>query len=407
VFVGPSPRLIALMGSKTAAREAAMRAGVPVVSGSDPFGSDAADSAVAEAAREVGYPLFVKAVAGGGGKGMRAVTAPEDLKGAVRAARSEAASAFGDSTIYLERQVAAPRHIEIQLLGDAHGTVLPFVERECSIQRRHQKVVEESPSPAIDAETRLAIAECAARIAREVGYTSAGTIEFLLDGAAKPPRWYFLEMNTRLQVEHPVTELVTGVDLVHWQLRIALGERLTMAPEQTLTPHGHAIECRVYAEDPDNGFLPMPGLVRALSIPGGPGIRDDRGIAAGSEIPTFYDSLISKLIVWGETRPIAIARLRRALREYRVVGLKTTIPFFQWLVGQSAFLDATFDTTDLDRLLSERRGRPFIAPDEDDLRDAAMLAALAQFLRGLRANSGESGHVDGGWRHAARTEGLR
>jgi acetyl-CoA carboxylase biotin carboxylase subunit len=406
-FVGPSPAVIALMGSKTGARDAAITAGVPVVPGSGAFGPDAPDSAVADAARAIGFPLFVKAVAGGGGKGMRTVAAPAELGGAARAARSEAVSAFGDSTIYLERQVVAPRHIEIQLLGDAQGRVLPFVERECSIQRRHQKVVEESPSVAIDAETRVAIAECAARVAREVNYTSAGTIEFLLDGAAKPPRWYFLEMNTRLQVEHPVTELVTGIDLVQWQLRIALGERLTITREQALTARGHAIECRVYAEDPDNGFLPAPGLVRAIGVPGGPGIRDERGVAPGYEIPPFYDSMISKLVVWGESRAVAIARLRRALAEYRVAGLKTTIPFFQWLVTQPAFLDGAFDTTYLDRLLSERQGRPFVAPDEGDLRDAAILAAVAQSLRASRAASGEAGSLGGAWRRSARTEGLR
>ncbi len=407
IFVGPRPEVIALMGSKTAAREAAIKAGVPVVPGTEAFGSEAPETVLAEAARKIGFPLLVKAVAGGGGRGMRTVTAPEDLSGAVRAARSEAASAFDDSTVYLERQVVAPRHVEIQLLGDAHGTVLPFVERECSIQRRHQKVVEESPSPAIDAETRQAMAECAARVAREVGYTSAGTIEFLLDVTAKPPRWYFLEMNTRLQVEHPVTELVTGIDLVQWQLRLAMGGSLTVGPAQALTPRGHAIECRVYAEDPDNGFLPAPGLVRALDVPGGPGIRNDRGVAPGFEIPAFYDSMIAKLIVWSDTRAAAIARLRCALDEYRIVGLRTTIPFFQWLVRQAAFLDGAFDTTYLDRLLSERQGLAFVMPTEDDLQDAAILAALAQSIRARRATSGEAANLGGAWRRAARTEGLR
>src|SRR6185436_15069759 len=229
----------------------------------------------------IGYPLLVKAVAGGGGKGMRTVTDPAELSGAVSAARSEAGTAFGDAAVYLERQLVRPRHVEVQLLGDEHGTIVPFVERECSIQRRHQKLGEETPSRAVSPSLRRAMTTAAAAVARTVGYTNAGTIEFLLDEDGK---FYFLEMNTRLQVEHPVTELVTGIDLVQWQLRIAMGERLTIPPERALTPVAHAIECRIYAEDPDAGFLPAPGLVRALSIPGGPGIRDDRGVAPGFDI---------------------------------------------------------------------------------------------------------------------------
>jgi acetyl/propionyl-CoA carboxylase alpha subunit len=259
-FVGPGPDAIRLMGNKTAAREAALRAGVPVVPGVEQsFAEDVAETVIVAEADRLGYPLLVKAVAGGGGKGMRAVDAPEQLPAAVRTARSEAKSAFGDATVYLERRLVGPRHVEIQLLADHHGTVLPFVERECSVQRRHQKVVEESPSPALDPDTRRAMAEGAAGVAAGVGYTNAGTIEFLLDADGQ---FYFLEMNTRLQVEHPVTEMVTGVDLVQWQLRIARDERLTVPAEQALTPRGHAIECRIYAEDPDRGFLPSPGLVR-------------------------------------------------------------------------------------------------------------------------------------------------
>ncbi len=341
-FVGPSARAIALMGGKTAARDVARAAGVPVVPGTAaPFGPDAADAEIAEAAARVGYPLIVKAVAGGGGKGMRTVLGPSDLAAAVRTARSEAGSAFGDSAIYLERRLIDPRHIEIQLLADHHGTVLPFVERECSIQRRHQKVVEESPSPVLSAQTRHAMADAAVKVARAAGYTNAGTIEFLLDSTGA---FYFLEMNTRLQVEHPVTEAVTGIDLVQWQLRIAQGERLTVLPEQALTSRGHAIECRIYAEDADRGFLPSPGLVRSLSVPGGPWVRDDRGVAPGFEVPVFYDSLIAKLTVWGETREEAVRRLTRALDEYRVVGVSTTLPFFRWLVRQPEFSAARFST---------------------------------------------------------------
>ncbi|HEX5071459.1 MAG TPA: acetyl-CoA carboxylase biotin carboxylase subunit [Vicinamibacterales bacterium] len=403
-FVGPTPRAIALMGSKTAARQAAQAAGVPVVPGTEtPFSDDASDGEIVAMAARIGYPLVVKAVAGGGGKGMRTVATPADLLAAVRTARSEAGAAFGDSAVYLERRLMHPRHIEIQLLGDHHGTVIPFVERECSIQRRHQKVVEESPSLALDQATRQRMAECAATVAKSVGYTNAGTIEFLLD---EDGQFYFLEMNTRLQVEHPVTELVTGIDLVHWQLRIAQGARLAIAPERALTPIAHAIECRIYAEDPDAGFLPAPGRVRALSIPGGPGIRDDRGVAAGFEIPVFYDSMISKLIAWGADRPQAIARLARALDEYRVVGVRTTLPFFQWLVRQPEFAAGRFDTTYLDRLLAERRGQPFVAPSASDEDDAAIVAAMAAWLRSHRAAAaaGDDGRA---WRRAARSEGLR
>jgi acetyl-CoA carboxylase biotin carboxylase subunit len=406
IFVGPSARAIALMGGKTAARDVAIRVGVPVVPGTaQPFGEDASDADVAAAAERVGYPLLVKAVAGGGGKGMRTVASAGALLPALRLARSEARSAFGDGAVYLERQIVDPRHVEIQLLGDHHGTVVPFVERECSIQRRHQKVVEEAPSAALDPGTRLAMAEAASRVARAAGYTNAGTIEFLLDASGA---FYFLEMNTRLQVEHPVTEAVTGIDLVQWQLRIALGERLTIAPEQALTPRGHAIECRIYAEDPDRGFLPSPGLVRGVAVPGGPGIRDDRGVDPGFEIPLFYDSLISKLIVWGESRQQAVQRLTRALDEYRVAGVSTTLPFFRWLVRQPAFEAGRFSTTYLDRVLAARDA-PFVEPTDEDARDAAVAAALSAWFLAHRAGTADSAPAAGSsaWRRAARTESLR
>jgi acetyl-CoA carboxylase biotin carboxylase subunit len=334
---------------------------------------------------------------------MRTVASAAELLSAVRTARSEARSAFGDSAVYLERRLVAPRHIEIQLLADQHGTVLPFVERECSVQRRHQKVIEESPSIVLDEKTRHAMAECAARVARSVGYTNAGTIEFLLGADGQ---FYFLEMNTRLQVEHPVTEAVTGIDLVRWQLRIAQGERLTIAPERALTPRGHAIECRIYAEDPDLGFLPSPGLVRAIGVPGGPGIRDDRGVAAGFDVPVFYDSMISKLIVSGDTRAETITRLQRALDEYRVVGVKTTVPFFRWLIRQPAFLDGRCDTTYLDTVLAERRGQPFADATARDADDAAVAVALAAWLRAHRAAADQPTPA-GAWRRAARTGALR
>jgi acetyl-CoA carboxylase biotin carboxylase subunit len=243
-------------------------------------------------------------------------------------------------------------------------------------------------------------------VARHVGYTSAGTIEFLFDGTVSPPRWYFLEMNTRLQVEHPVTEMVTGIDLVTWQLRIAMGERLTVEADQALTPRGHAIECRVYAEDPDRGFLPSPGLVRALQLPGGPGIRDDGGVAAGFEIPSFYDSMISKLVVWGATRDAAIDRLRRALGEYRIAGVSTTLPFFQWLVDQPAFRSGDFDTTYLDGVLAARHGDPFVTPTPQEESDTAIVAALAEWRRSRCSGSDVTGDR-GQWRRAARLDGVR
>lgn len=405
-FVGPSPEAITRMGSKTAARHVAIAAGVPVVPGTEePFAADAPDDAIVAEAARIGYPLVVKAVAGGGGKGMRTVDSPDGLLAAIRTARSEAGSAFGDPAVYLERKLLRARHIEIQLLGDSFGTVIPFVERECSIQRRHQKVVEESPSLALKEDTRRAMAECAAAVARTAGYTNAGTIEFLLDEAGS---FYFLEMNTRLQVEHPVTEMVTGIDLVHWQLRIAMGEPLTIDPAAALTPRAHAIECRIYAEDPDQGFMPSPGLVRAISVPGGPGVRDDRGVAPGFEIPLFYDSMIAKLIVWSGTRSGAIERLGRVLDEYRVIGVRTTLPFFRWLVSQPEFLSGAFDTAYLDRLLESRKGQPFVAPTEQDGEDAAIIAAVATWFRAHQASAGApTAAGTGAWQRAARLEGLR
>jgi acetyl-CoA carboxylase biotin carboxylase subunit len=404
-FIGPTPEAIERMGSKTAAREAAVAAGVPVVPGTDqPFGPSASDDEIARAAKGIGYPLLVKAVAGGGGKGMRVVTAPEDLSSAIRTARSEAGSAFGDSSVYLERRLTRPRHIEIQLLGDHFGTVVPFVERECSIQRRHQKVVEESPSLAVSPSLREKLAHAAAAVARKVGYTNAGTIEFLLDEEGS---FYFLEMNTRLQVEHPVTEVVTGLDLVHWQIRIARGERLEIDPARALTPIGHAIECRIYAEDPDQGFLPSPGLIRALRPASGPGIRDDGGVTAGFTVPVFYDSMIAKLVAWGGSRDEAIGRMARALEEYHVLGIRTTIPFFVWLMQQSEYRAGVYDTTWLDRLMKERQGRSFNELDEFDTTMVTIAAAIDAALSARVNRSAGEASADTAWQRAARIEGLR
>jgi acetyl-CoA carboxylase, biotin carboxylase subunit len=407
-FIGPTPQAIALMGSKTAARQAARRAGVPMVPGTEtPLGADASDAEIARVASAVGYPLLVKAVSGGGGKGMRTVTDPADLSGLVRRARSEAGAAFGDSSVYLERRISCPRHVEIQLLGDQHGIVVPFVERECSIQRRHQKVVEESPSPAMTPAIRHAMMSAAAAVARAVGYTNAGTIEFLLDEDGK---FYFLEMNTRLQVEHPITEMVTGIDLVRWQIRIARGERLELDPERLAVPHGHAIECRIYAEDPDNGFLPSPGRIVQLRAPAGPGIRDDSSATAGLDVPIFYDPLISKLIAWAEDRPATIARMQRALNEYVIAGIRTTIPFFSWLLAQPDFLAGRFHTAYLDEVLLGRNGRPFVEAEEATQTVAAIAAALGAVLSPdtvAAARNGQPAESDRRWKAQARAEGLR
>jgi acetyl-CoA carboxylase biotin carboxylase subunit len=404
VFIGPSPEAIALMGSKTAARQAAIAAGVAVVPGTEmPLAADAAFETIAEQADRIGYPVMVKAVAGGGGKGMRVVADRSDLSAAVRAARSEAGAAFGDSSIYLERRLVRPRHIEVQILADHHGTVIPFVERECSIQRRHQKVIEESPSPVVTTELRDRITSAAHAIAASVGYTNAGTLEFLL---AEDGQFYFLEMNTRLQVEHPITEMVTGIDLVQWQIRIARGERLTIDSALMRQPRGHAIECRVYAEDPEAGFMPSPGRIVALASPSGPGVRDDSGVEAGDEVPIYYDALISKLVTWGEDRSQAIARMRRALREYDVRGIRTTIPFFRWLLAQPVFKDAEFHTEFLDALLQQRRGEAFSEPDPS-LVEVALVAAAVHAAAQRNAVPPSREPATAGWLQRGREESLR
>ncbi len=406
-FIGPTPAAIRAMGSKTAARAVAAAAGVAIVPGTGaPLPAGCADAEVARAARDVGYPLMLKAVAGGGGKGMRLVMDESELSDSLRAARSEAQTSFGDSSVYLERRLERPRHVEVQLLGDAHGTVLPFVERECSIQRRHQKVLEESPSVAVTPDQRRALTDAAARVARRVGYTNAGTIEFLLDADGQ---FYFLEMNTRLQVEHPITEMVTGIDLVEWQLRIAQGEPLTLDPEALVTPRGHAIEARIYAEDPDDRFMPSPGHVTHLRAASGPGVRDDGGLTAPGDVPIYYDPMIAKLIAWGGDRPQSIARLARALREYEIEGIKTTIPFFRWLLTNEDYLAARVDTTWLDRVLSGRAGEPFWASDEPVADLASIAAAIHACTAKGTAGAGQAAvpAATGGWVAAARREALR
>ena len=403
-FVGPQPDVIALMGGKTASRQAAQQAGVPVVPGTEsPLADELSETEINAVADQIGYPLFVKAVAGGGGKGMRLVHGPADLFGAVRSARSEAQSAFGNSEVYLEWCVAVARHIEVQVLADEHGSVVPFVERECSIQRRHQKVIEETPSVAVNQDTRQALAAAAEALAKGVAYTNVGTVEFLLgvDG-----QFYFLEMNTRLQVEHPVTEMVTGVDLVRWQLRIAAGERLTLDAAEMLIPNGHAIECRIYAEDPAAGFIPSPGRITSLRAAAGPGIRDDSGVDAGFDVPVHYDSMVSKLVAWGTDRAQAIDRMARALTEYEVSGIKTTIPFFRWMLQHPDFVAGRFDTRFLDRLLESGEDVSFVDVPRDAEEVAVIATAIRAFL-GKAVSPPPEDSVKRAWWQAARLEGVR
>jgi len=401
-FIGPSPDVIETMGGKTAARRAAIEAGVPVVPGTEALPDTLNDEALCDRADEIGYPLFIKAVAGGGGRGMRRVADRAGVVVGVASARSEAGAAFGESTVYFERLVEGARHVEVQVLGDGHGVVVPFVERECSIQRRHQKVIEESPSVAVTPAIRAALAEAAVALSTAVSYASAGTLEFLLDPAG---RFYFLEMNTRLQVEHPVTELVTGIDLVQWQIRIARGEPLTVDPARALTAVGHAIECRVYAEDPDAGFLPAPGRITALRGPSGPGVRDDSGVEAGFDVPVFYDSMISKVSTWAPDRAGAIARMRSALHEYQIGGITTVIPALLWVLAQDRFRDGAFDTSFLDGELAARAGESFsdLTAEQTDL--AVVAAALSAYLS-VPPTTAAAAVGATPWRQAARLEGV-
>jgi acetyl-CoA carboxylase biotin carboxylase subunit len=397
VFVGPRSETIAAMGEKTSARRLAVEAGVPVVPGAlAPLDHPATLRAEAE---RLGYPVMLKAAAGGGGKGLRLVAGPDELVPALERAKSEAQSAFGDPSVYVEKALLRPRHIEIQVAADHHGSVVHLFERECSIQRRHQKVIEESPAPSVSGELRARMGALAVALCRRVGYRNVGTLEFLVDAEGAP---YFLEMNTRLQVEHPVTELVTGIDLVALQLRIAQGRPLPFGQED-LAQRGHAIECRVYAEDPDRGFLPSPGRIEGLRAPAGPGVRDDSGVYEGFVVPSHYDPLLSKLVAHGADRGEAIARLRRAVDEYRVVGVRTTLPLFARVLRDEAFARGEFDTGYLDRLLATP------APDDAGRDVAAALAAVAAFRerRAARLSTEEAAAPAGGWRRAGWREAVR
>ncbi len=406
-FIGPSPESMEMMGSKTRARQNMKKAGVPFVPGSE-RGLDI--DAATRLAEQIGYPIMLKAAAGGGGKGMRQVASPEELHSAYEAARSEAQRAFGDNEVYIEKLIINPRHVEMQIFGDEHGNVVYLGERECSVQRRHQKVLEESPSPIVDDDMRRRMGEIAVRVGKAANYFNAGTVEFLVD---QDRNFYFLEMNTRLQVEHPVTEFVTGLDLVHLQMHIASGEKLPFTQED-IQLRGHAIECRIYAEDPDNNFFPSPGQITRLISPSGPGIRRDSGMYEGWTVPLDYDPLLAKLVGYGENREQAIHRLLRALYEYFVGGIKTNISLFRRILKDPDFQAGNIDTGFLDRLLTKPSNetdarRPIIAA-----LGAAIFASMepkATLANGNGAGGGSNGKglaaAGSNWKRVARAEALR
>jgi acetyl-CoA carboxylase biotin carboxylase subunit len=364
VFIGPTPEAIEKMGDKVTARQIMQKAKVPVVPGTDVLGNE---DEVLQAAERIGFPVMFKASAGGGGKGMRLVHSRDEVVSALRGVRSEAKSSFGDDRMYMEKFVEKPRHVEFQVLGDTYGNIIHLYERECSLQRRHQKVIEESPSMAINDAIREQMGQVAVEAARAVNYVGAGTIEFLVDARQN---FYFLEMNTRIQVEHPVTELVTGVDLVKAQIEIAAGEPLTLQ-QKDIQQRGWAVECRIYAEDPAREFFPSPGKIEILRIPGGNGIRDDSGVYEGWDVPIYYDPMISKLSAYGRTRTEAIQRMLRALQEYTVEGIVTNIPFHRWALQHPRFIAGDLDTGFIEK---EFHGLPY---EEDALQQEVILTAAA------------------------------
>ena len=398
IFVGPPASAMRALGSKTQARQAADRVGMPRVPGS--VTGLAGVEEAGRVAAGIGYPVMLKAAAGGGGKGMRAVMGPDEMVAAYAAAASEAERSFGSGEVYLEKLIERPRHIEIQVMADEHGNCVYMGERECSVQRRHQKVIEEAPSAVVGEELRRRMGEAAVRLALSAGYVNAGTVEFLLDAEEN---FYFLEMNTRLQVEHPVTEMVTGLDLVQMQLRVAMGEPLGLVQEDVRL-RGHAIECRVYAEDPENNFFPSPGLITRLVQPGGPGIREDCGVYAGWAVPLEYDPMLSKLVAFGETREAAIDRMLRALGEYVVGGIKTNLSLFRRILMDADFRAARIDTGYLERLLTGGSRAEGAEMPEDV---AALAAALFVALERDAGPGVGSASQESRWGLAGRREGLR
>lgn len=362
LFIGPSPEAIELMGLKTEARRRMLDAGVPVVPGTEPL--DTFELCQSEA-EEIGYPVLIKAAAGGGGKGMRMVVEPKDLKNAFEASRREAQSAFGDQRVYIEKYLNKPRHVEFQILADLHGNIKHLYERECSIQRRHQKIIEETPSPILDEKMRSRMGGVAIEAARACQYTNAGTVEFLVDADRN---FYFLEMNTRLQVEHPITEMITGIDIVKKQIDISEGKKISL---EEVSRRGAAMECRIYAEDPDNNFLPSPGLIKGLSDPGGPGVRNDTGVYAGYTIPMEYDPMISKLVTWGEDRNQVITRMLRALEEYHLLGIRTNISYLRRIINHPRFISGDYDTLFISNYLND------LSQSNESQEESIALAAAA------------------------------
>lgn len=400
VFIGPKSETITLLGDKIQAREAALRAGLPVVPGADIDGDDLATAL--KAAEKVGYPILVKAAAGGGGKGMRVVENPEDFEEAVGRAASEAKSAFGDGRVFIERYLKRPRHIEFQILADQHGNCIHLGERECSIQRRHQKLIEESPSPVVTPQMRQTMGTAAVKIAKETGYVGAGTVEFLVD---EDLSFFFLEVNTRLQVEHPVTELVTGIDLVLAQIDVAEGNPLTIT-EKDIALRGHAIECRISAEDIHSNFMPSTGKLSHYRIPAGPGVRVDSGVVIYSDIPIYYDPMFAKLIVWGADRAEAIRRMNRALEEFRISGVKTTIGFHRAVMNNTAFAEGRLST----RFIEEEYPDGNFTPLTDaQAEQAAIAIAVDKFIKARRIAVDSASRTRGAsnWKEHHRRENLR
>jgi acetyl-CoA carboxylase biotin carboxylase subunit len=391
IFIGPAPDTIERMGSKVRARALMEEAGVPVVPGITP--PDQSTAGILAAVRSIGFPALVKASAGGGGKGMRTVHGDTDVAGMIEAARREAEAAFGDGTLYVERLVARPRHVEIQVFGDSHGNVVHLFERECSVQRRHQKVIEESPSPAITPAIRARMGAAAVAAARAVNYRNAGTVEFLVEGSGGAARFYFLEMNTRLQVEHPVTEAVTGVDLVRAQLAVAAGQPLPWS-QDSLSQRGHAIECRVYAEDPAHDFLPQAGQLLLYREPAGPGIRVDAGVTEGGQVPVTYDPMLSKVIACAENRAAAIDRAITALRQYPVLGIRTNIAFLIRILDHPAFRSGDLHTGFIDEHMDALSMQP---PPSAAVIAAAALADTRARPDGRGCSNGSDAGVSDPW----------
>ena len=399
VFIGPSPESIRIMGNKLIARESMSSAGVPMIPGSTGAVDNPAEAA--KIAAGIGYPVILKAAAGGGGQGMRFVREEQEFDSTLSMTRGEAESAFGDASVYIEKYIENPKHIEIQVMADRHGNIITYGERECSMQRRYQKVIEEAPSPVVTPKMRAALSEAARKAAEACNYEGAGTVEFIVDNNLD---FYFLEMNTRLQVEHPITELVYGVDLVKQQIHVALGEKLEV-DQASVVPNGHAIEMRLYAEDPSNNFLPSVGTIRRLTLPQGPGVRNDNGVYAGYEIPIYYDPLIGKLVVWAQNRPEAIRRAYRALRECLVDGVRTNIDFLLWALREKGFEDGSYDTHYIERHFDPAT----LQRHDEEIELASIAASIAAFnhlKKGTGFHAGDS-RESNIWRRVARWEGLR